>query len=128
LQDTSGLTRLQPCTFTAFRTPIKTSCLDLRKEPFDSYSAIWHHPKDYHGTQSIVRVVRDAGIGALMYNSVRDPEPHYCMAVLTPRAFAAKKPDAAKQTWVLTVAAGEAIWMRLGDESFSFTTSSWESS
>lgn len=127
LQDTSGLTRLQPCTFTAFRVPINTSCIDLRKEPFDAYSAVWHHPRDYSGTQSIGRIARDAGIGALMYHSVRDPEPHYCTAILTPRAFAAKKPDSATQTWVLTVSAKEAIWVRQDDASFSFTTVSWDS-
>ena len=47
-------------------------------------------------------------------------------ALLTPRAFAAKKPDSATQTWVLAVSAEEAIWMRQGDEAFSFRTGGWE--
>lgn len=126
LHDSTGLTRLQPCAFTAFRVPIRTSCLDLRKEPFHTYSAVWRHPTDYSGTQSLGRTARDAGIGALMYRSVRDPEPRYCTAILTPRAFAAKKPDTATQNWVLTVSAKEAIWVRQDDQSFSFTTLSWE--
>ena len=36
LQDTAGLERLQPCSFTVFRVPIKTSCIDLREPPYDS--------------------------------------------------------------------------------------------
>lgn len=126
LQDTSGLTRLQPCTFTAFRVPVKTLCIDLRQPPFDVDGAIWSHPTDYSATQAVGRSAREAGIGAVVYRSVRDPEPHFCIAVLTPRAFAAKKPDSATQTWVLTVSGEEAIWMRQGDETFSFRTRGWE--
>ena len=125
LQDTSGLTRLQPCTFTAFRVPVKTPCIDLRQAPFDADSALWTDPADYAGTQVLGRVARAAGIGAVVYQSVRDPEPHFCIALLTPRAFAAKKPDSATQTWVLAVSAEEAIWKRQGDESFSFRTGDW---
>jgi len=127
LQDTSGLTRLQPCMFTAFSVPIRTSCIDLRKPPFDSYSTVWLHPTDYSGTQALGRVSRIAGLGALMYQSVRDPDPHFCIAILTPRAFALKKPDSATQTWMLTVSSREAIWMRQDDsESFSLITASWD--
>jgi len=128
LQDTSGLTRLQPCTFTAFRVPVKTPCIDLRQPPFVAPSAVWGNPVDYSGTQAMGRSAREAGIGAVIYQSVRDPEPHFCIALLTPRAFAAKKPDSAAQTWVLAVSAEEAIWMRQGDEAFSFKTGGWEAS
>ncbi len=126
LQDTFGLTRLQPCPFTAFRVPIKTSCIDLRKPPFDEYSDVWRHPADYTGTQTFGRVSRTAGIGALVYQSVRDPDQHYCIAILTPQAFTARKPDSATQTWVLTVSTEEAIWVRQDNESFSFWTRMWE--
>uniref|UniRef100_C6E1G2 RES domain protein n=1 Tax=Geobacter sp. (strain M21) TaxID=443144 RepID=C6E1G2_GEOSM len=125
LQDTSGLTRLQPCTFTAFRVPVKTRCIDLRQPPFDAHSTVWSHPTDYSGTQAVGKVAREARIGALLYRSVRDPEPHFCIAILTPRAFAAKKPDSETQTWVLAVSGEEAIWMRQGDETFSFGTAAW---
>jgi len=128
LQDTSGLTRLQPCTFTAFRVSVKTSCIDLRQPPFDAHSAIWSHPTDYSDTQVVGRSARGAGIGAVIYQSVRDPKPHFCIAVLTPRAFATKKPESATQTWVLAVSGEEAIWMRQGDETFWFRTGEWVSS
>ena len=41
LLDTAGLERLQPCSFTAFKVPIKTSCIDLREPPFTSESSKW---------------------------------------------------------------------------------------
>lgn len=126
LQDTAGLERLQPCSFTAFRVPIKTGCVDLREQPFDSDASKWRHQSDYSATQAFGRLARDAGIGAILYQSVRDPEKHFCAAVLTPSAFAAKKPDSATQSWMLTISTEEAIWMRQDDESFSFRTSSWE--
>ncbi len=126
LQDTTGLERLQPCSFTAFRVPITTSCVDLRKPPFDINASQWHNPLDYSATQAFGRIARDIGLGAIMYQSVRDPELHFCVAVLTPLAFAAKKPDGATQTWVLTISTKEVIWMRQDDESFSFRTARWE--
>jgi RES domain len=125
LQDTEGLERLQPCSFTAFRVPIKTSCIDLREPPYDSDAPRWQHPTDYSATQAFGRTARDSGIGAIIYQSVRDPEKHFCVAVLTPLAFAAKKPDSVTQTWMLTISTEEAIWMRQDDESFSFQISQW---
>ena len=126
LQESSGLDRLQPSSFTAFRTPLVTAAVDLRKPPFARDSASWRHPSDYSGTQAFGRSAREAGIGAILYRSVRDPKSHFCAAVLTPAAFAARKPDSAMQTWVLTVSAEEAIWRRQGGDSFSFRTSAWE--
>jgi hypothetical protein len=127
LQDTAGLERLQPCSFTAFRVPIRAGCVDLRLPPFDSDASQWQHPTDYSATQAFGRIARDSVIGAILYQSVRDPEHHFCVAVLTPLAFAAKKPDSATQTWMLTMSTEEAIWMRQDDDSFSFRTDSWGS-
>lgn len=127
LQDTSGLERLQPCSFTAFKVPVNTSGIDLRESPFDREYSAWQHPTDYSATQALGRIAREAGIGAIIYQSVRDPEKYFCVAILTPTAFAAKKPDSATQTWSLTISTEEAIWMRQGGESFSFRTNSWES-
>jgi cell envelope opacity-associated protein A len=41
-------------------------------------------------------------------------------------AFAARRPDSATQTWMLTISTEEAIWMRQDDGSFSFRTDCWE--
>lgn len=128
LQDSRGLERLQPSSFTAFRVPLASSAVDLRKPPFQRDSLLWRHPSDYSATQALARAVRGAEIDLILYRSVRDPEPGWCAAVLHPRAFAAKKPDHATQTWLLTVSEKEAIWMRQGGEGFSVPTSFWTAS
>lgn len=125
LQDTAGLERLHPCSFTAFRVPIRTNRIDLRESPYDVDAPRWQHPTDYSATQAFGRTARDEGIGAILYQSVRDPDKHFCVAVLTPMAFAAKKPDSVTQTWMLTISTEEAIWMHRDDESFSFQISQW---
>ncbi|MEI8356823.1 MAG: RES family NAD+ phosphorylase [Deltaproteobacteria bacterium] len=125
LQDSDGLERLQPCSFTAFTVPIKTDCIDLREPPYNSNVSLWLHPNDYLATQAFGRIARDASIGAILYQSVREPGQHFCVAVLTPLAFAAKKPDNATQTWSLTISTEEAIWIWQGGESFSFRTGFW---
>ena len=126
LQDTSGLERLQPCSFTAFRVLIKTSCIDLLSPPFSADASQFQHPTDYSVPQALGRMARQADIGAILYQSVRDPESRYCIAVLTPLEFAAKKPDTATQTWMMTITTEEVIWMRQGNESFSFRIDCWD--
>ncbi len=125
LRDSAGLSRLQPSAHTAFMVPVKTTAIDLRQPPLNRDSAAWEHPDDYAMTQALGRVAREAGIGGIFYRSVRDPGPFYCVALLTPKAFAATKPDNSTQTWSLTVTTEEAIWMRQGGESFSFATAHW---
>ena len=92
IHDTEGMERLQPCTFTAFRVPIRTGCIDVRLSPFDGNASQWLHPTDYSATQAFGRIARQAEIGAILYQSVRDPQRHFCVAVLNPQAFSAKKP------------------------------------
>ncbi len=125
LQETAGLDRLQPASFTAFRVAVAAAAVDLRRPPFDRDAPLWRHPSDYSAPQAFARTARSAGLGAILYASVRDPQPHFCAALLTPEAFAARKPDSGMQTWVLTVSGEEAIWRRQGGESFSFRTAAW---
>lgn len=126
LQDSTGLHRLQPSSFTAFRVRVAASSIDLRTPPFDRDTPLWEHPSNYSVTQALARVARAAEVGLILYRSVRDPEPGLCAAVLTPEAFSARRPEAATQTWLLTVSSQEAIWMRRGGEGFSIPTSFWE--
>lgn len=125
LQDCTGIDRLQPATFTAFQVTVDTQSIDLRCAPFARDTALWRHPIDYSATQSLGRVVRSAGIGAVIYTSIRDPEPHFCAAVMTPKAFATKNPEPATQTWILTITAEEAIWLRGENECLVFKTAEW---
>ncbi|EXI64162.1 MAG: RES domain protein [Candidatus Accumulibacter adjunctus] len=112
LQDAEDLERIGPVAHTAFRTEICTATVDLRDEPFRTDAAAWTHPSDYAATQSFARVARDAGVGAVIYRSVRAAEPSWCLAVLTPTAFASRRPHPATQSWWLLVNRQGVIWRR----------------
>ena len=106
------LTKIEPVAHTAFRTAAQTTAVNLQMAPFDRDAAQWMHPDDYSATQSFARVARQAGIGAIVYRSVRDRDDGWCAALLTPAAFAHKKPYPATQTWWLAVHPDEVIWRR----------------
>jgi hypothetical protein len=61
---------------------------------------------------------------AIIWQSIRDPEPHSCIAVLTPSAFNATTPENL-QTWTFTMLSREAVWQRHGSEVFSFSPTAW---
>ncbi len=61
------------------------------------------HPTDHGATQARARVAREAGVGAIMYASVRDPRPARCVALLDPSGFARAKPRPRVQTRFLAV-------------------------
>lgn len=112
LQDAEDLDKIGPVAHTAFRAEVYTTAVDLRADPFGKDAAYWTHPTDYTATQSFARIARAAGVGAIVYRSVRHPEPSWCLAVLTPGAFAGKKPHPARQNWWLAVHPGEVVWRR----------------
>jgi len=68
--------------------------VDLQRPPFDTDAAIWQHSTDYAPTQQFARVAREAHVGGILYRSVRDPRPSWCLALLTPAGFAKPKPYA----------------------------------
>ena len=125
LQDSAGLDRLPPSSFTAFSVQITGKTVDLRISPFDRDQSLWTHPSDYLATQAFARTARLASVDAIMYQSVRDPDTHWCIAVLTASAFAERKPEDAMQTWTLTLLPEEAVWQRQGSEAFAFETRLW---
>lgn len=112
LQNAEDLERIGPVAHTAFRAELRTTAVDLRDEPFRTEAAAWTHPSDYAATQSFARVAREADVGAVIYRSVRAPEPSWCLAVLTPTAFASRKPHPARQSWWLLVNRQGVIWRR----------------
>jgi hypothetical protein len=125
LLETEGLVRLGPAPHTAFSVPISASAVDLRTPPFDRDSADWTNPHEYDATQEFARIAREAGIEAVFYLSVRAPEPSWCAALLSAKAFAAKRSNKETQTWHLLVTRDEAIWRRESGATFSFPTSIW---
>ncbi len=125
LQDSMNLDRLPPAQFTAFSVPVKGKMVDLRLPPFKRDTLFWRDPDNYSATQAFAKVARQASLSAIIYHSVRDPEPHCCTAVLTPKAFAAKNPDKHKQTLTLTILQKEAVWQEEGIQPFAFNTAFW---
>jgi hypothetical protein len=91
---------------------VHTAAIDLRNSPFDRDAALWEHPSDYSGTRAFARVAREANIGAIVYQSVRDPGAGWCAAILTPAAFSSKKHHPSTQTWWLAAHQDQVIWRR----------------
>lgn len=112
LQDAEGLERIGPAAHTAFCAEVHAPAFDLREQPFSSDAASWPHPDDYTATQSFARAARDAGVGAIVYGSVPDRRPSWCLAVPTPAAFARKTPHPARQDWWLAVHSDGVTWRR----------------
>jgi hypothetical protein len=87
--------------YTAFAAKYATKkSLDLTSPPFDSRSAVWMHPTDYEPCQTLAEMAREADVELIRYASVRDPEHHANLAILSCRAFAHSEP-VAHQTWQL---------------------------
>ena len=125
LRETTGLDRLGPAQHTAFSVAAAGSGVDLRNSPFDRDAAVLTNPSDYRATQEFARAAREAAVEIITYRSVRDPRPAWCVALLSPRAFAARRPNRTTQTWHLVVTSAEAIWRRGPAETLSFPTALW---
>ena len=112
LIEAEDLDRIEPVLHTAFRADVITTAVDLRTSPFNRDAVLWLHPSDYIATQAFARTVREANIGAIVYQSVRDSEAGWCAVILTPVAFSSKKHHPSTQTWWLAVHQDQVIWRR----------------
>ncbi|MFZ3083373.1 RES family NAD+ phosphorylase [Rhodoferax ferrireducens] len=124
LKDAVDLEKLEPVAHTAFRADVKTQVVDLRQAPFSLDAPYWLHPTDYTATQAIAQVARKANLGGIQYQSVRDPNPAWCLALLTPQAFAKSKPHPLMQIWWLAVHQDSVTWRR-DKESMIFAAADW---
>ncbi|WP_265944773.1 RES family NAD+ phosphorylase [Dechloromonas sp. A34] len=124
LKDSPLLDRLEPVAHTAFRADISMQAVDLQHAPFAVDAGIWMHPDDYTGTQRFAQVAREAAIGGIVYRSVRDPEPAWCVALLTPTVFAKPRPRPDMQTWWLAVQQDAVIWRRYS-QAMTFAMTAW---
>jgi hypothetical protein len=90
-----------PAQYTVFSARIRTaSCLDLTEPPLVRDAALWTALSDYSSCQDIADKARACATEAIRYRSVRDPADGYNLAVLSMKAFAAKRPDS-MQSWHL---------------------------
>ena len=124
LRDAVALERIEPVAHTAFRVKVASTVVDLQRPPFSAEAALWQHPTDYAPTQQFARIAREAGVGGILYRSVRDPQPAWCLALLTPAGFARPRPHAERQTWYLAVSPHE-VTLRRDRESIRFCTQGW---
>lgn len=86
---------------TAFRTSVATErAIDLTAPPLDRDAAVWGHPTDYVPCQELADAARSAGVEAIRYRSVRDPAGGVNLALLSPAAFRAPRPELF-ETWHL---------------------------
>ena len=126
LQDAVDLDRLEPVAHTAFCVSVAATAVDLRASPFDVDKATWMHPSDYSGTQAFARLARSVAVDAIVYLSVRSPEPSWCIALLSAAAFASRKPGPRRETWYLAVSKAQVTW-RSERGSMRFSAESWHS-
>jgi hypothetical protein len=130
LLDSPALNAMPTKPQTVFRVKIKIDAVDLRAKPFARDRRHWTDASDYSRCQVFGRTARAAGVGAIRYESVRDPKHDACCAVLTPAAFASANP-LEQQTWMLSVARDRVIWQRthvLDVEEHEFAASQWSPS
>lgn len=112
---------------TVFRARIAAPTVDLRARPFVRDRAAWTDPVDYGPCQRFAAVAREAAVGAIRYESVRDPGHGGCAAILDWRAFATPEPTDA-QTWTLSVSRERVVWQRadaLRREAHEFTAADY---
>lgn len=77
--------------------------LDLTEPPFDEDAAL-SDPSNYEPCQALADVARAAGVQALRYRSVRDPNGGQNVALLTCATFTSREPIE-RQTWRLQLGA-----------------------
>lgn len=119
LLDSPDLSEIPPVHHTVFQVAIRALAVDLMRQPFVKQRRKWSAPWDYRATLAFANVVREAGVGIIQYESVRDPEHAACVAVMTPGAFTEDKP-LVQQTWQLQVNRARVFWLRDGDASWQF--------
>jgi hypothetical protein len=120
VQDSAGLSKLDAQPMSLFQARVRTQAADLTRAPYVAQRAMWLDPIDYRRTQAFARQARTAGAGAIVFESVRDPQHGRCMAVLTPQAFLpGQSPQT--ETWYLTVGPTGSTWTRSKEDAFSFS-------
>ena len=83
----------------AFRVPAGTGlAIDLTMPPLDRDMALWQHPTDYDPCQAFADAARAARVEAIRYHSVRDLDQGANLALLSPAAFRATRPEVF-ETW-----------------------------
>ncbi|QCL90418.1 RES domain-containing protein [Agrobacterium sp. LC34] len=82
-----------PAEYSAFAARVATdAALDLTKPELSRNEALWTDLTNYEPCQALAEQAREAKVEAILYRSVRDPAGGLNIAILSPKAFAAKTP------------------------------------
>ncbi|TRB03107.1 RES domain-containing protein [Rhizobium rhizogenes] len=82
-----------PAEYSAFAARVATdAALDLTKPELSRNEALWTDLTNYEPCQALAEQAREAKVEAILYRSVRDPAGGINIAILSPKAFAAKTP------------------------------------
>lgn len=99
-------------TYTLFAVDVAApQAIDLTVPPLAADAGRWTDLTDMTHTQSLGEAVREAGLDAIRYRSVRDPDGGAALALLTP-CFASG--IRAQETWHLSLLPAEAALYRDG--------------
>jgi RES domain len=83
----------------AFRvSAVAERALDLTAPPLSEHADRLEHPTDYAACQDLADAARAAGIGAIRYRSIRDPQRQANLALLSPASLVSREPEA-YETW-----------------------------
>ena len=119
LKDSVDLDYLGPVAHTVFCSEPFCRVVDLRRPPFDQDAMVWTTSDRYLETQEIARVVRKTDVQAIIYESVRDENPAWCVAILDPDVFEDIKPQIDKRVWFLSVTQ-KSVQLKSQQESYSY--------
>ncbi len=97
--------------YTGFAVDVAAEAVDLMDGPLAVERAKWTDPNDYTACLELAEQARDAGAGAIRYQSVRDPDGRANLAVLVCAAFAAPEP-VARESWRIMLKPGGAVVLR----------------
>jgi len=119
LRDSVDLDCLGPVAHTVFCSEPSCRVVDLRRSPFDQDAIVWTASDRYLEAQEIARVVRKTDVQAIIYESVRDENPAWCVAILSPDVFEDIKPQIDKRVWFLSVTQ-KSVQLKSQQESYSY--------
>jgi hypothetical protein len=119
LRDSVDLNYLGPVAHTVFCCEPSCRVVDLRCSPFAQDTTAWTTLDRYLETQEIARVARKADVQAIIYESVRDETPAWCVAILNPAVFDGIRPKIDERAWFLSVTQNS-VQLRSQHESYSY--------
>ncbi|WP_216201698.1 RES family NAD+ phosphorylase [Polynucleobacter sp. CS-Odin-A6] len=124
LKDAPDLKSLGPVAHTVFSCEPSCQAVDLRRPPFKKDAQLWRDASQYIQTQEIARLARKENVQAIIYESVRDEIPAWCVAILVPDVFVGIKPKVDEQVWFLSVGQ-TSVTLKSQGKAYCFSAAEW---